>query len=91
VGVLCELYAAPHPHAQETNIANIAHVVKISYPTSKWTQKHNANNKYNPTLKQTSGRLEISTSHKEKPKLYTYSAKEKVLHNQTATCSKRRT
>jgi hypothetical protein len=32
-GDLCELYAVPHPHAQEINIPNIEDVEKIEYCT----------------------------------------------------------
>jgi hypothetical protein len=59
-------YALPHPHAQETNIANIEDVEKISYPKWKRAQKKAQTPKLNPTHKPICGRLKNSTSQRER-------------------------
>jgi hypothetical protein len=59
------LYAAPQPHAQETNIPNIEDVEKTAYTTRKQAQRNKAKTKQKLTQTHSCGRLKIPTCHKE--------------------------
>jgi hypothetical protein len=80
--ILC---IAPHPHAQENNIPNIAHVAKIESTTMKRAPKQTPIAKCNLALKPSCGSLEISTSRKEKSKA---NRNPNCLQNLDATSSK---
>jgi hypothetical protein len=60
------LYAALLPHAQETNIVNIAHVRKIDFYTWKRALKHKQKPKHNTLQTLSCAVLEKPTSRKEK-------------------------
>jgi hypothetical protein len=67
--VLENLYAAPHPHAQETAMRHVQDVAKNGPCTSKQTQNNNPTTKQRLHLKPSCAALEISTPRKGKEKL----------------------
>jgi hypothetical protein len=65
-GGIRNFYAAPHTHAQETNIPQHSPCGKNRSLHKKQAPKHNTNTKQNNPQTQTCGRLKISTHRKEK-------------------------
>jgi hypothetical protein len=66
------LYAAPHPHPQETAMRHVEDVEKKGTYTSKQTPKHKQKPKHNPIRKPSCAALEISTSRKRKNRIQKY-------------------
>jgi hypothetical protein len=65
-GVNESLYAAPHPHPQETAMRHVEDVEKKGFYTSKQALKHKQKPKHTPTHKPSCAALEKATSQKRK-------------------------